>query len=163
MGGEFGQKREWNHDSSLDWDLLDEPSHRQILEWVRELNRLLREEPALYAEDASAAGFEWLEPDDYARAVFAYLRRAGGNRTLLVLLNFTPVTWHRYEVGVPSGGDWSLLLSSDESRFGGGGALGVEPFPTLGRPHQGHPDSLMLNLPPLSATFLVPVSDGPSN
>jgi 1,4-alpha-glucan branching enzyme len=163
MGGEFGQKREWNHDSSLDWDLLDEPSHRQILEWVRELNRLLREEPALYAEDASAAGFEWLEPDDYARAVFAYLRRAGGNRTLLVLLNFTPVTWHRYEVGVPSGGAWSLLLSSDESRFGGGGALGVEPFPTLGRPHQGHPDSLMLNLPPLSATFLVPVSDGPSN
>ncbi|MGH8925202.1 MAG: 1,4-alpha-glucan branching protein GlgB [Acidimicrobiia bacterium] len=164
MGGEFGQEREWDHDSSLDWSLLAEPRHRQILDWVRELNYLLRNEPALFREDEISSGFEWLEPEDYPRSVFAYLRRAEGSRPVLVLLNFTPVTWDRYQVGVPIGAAWSILLTSDDVRFGGAGSLGAEPLVALGRPHQDQPDSLVLNLPPLSATFLVPdqLSDGPA-
>ncbi len=161
MGGEFGQVREWNHDSSLDWDLLDEPRHRQILDWVRALNGLLRREPALYREDATSSGFEWLEADDYPRSVFGYLRLAKGNRPVLVLLNFTPVTWSRYQVGVPPRGDWTILLSSDEGRFGGYNSVPSAAIASTGKPHQDQADSVMLNLPPLSATFLVPVSDEP--
>jgi 1,4-alpha-glucan branching enzyme len=165
MGGEFGQEREWNHDSSLDWELLDDPRHRQILAWVRALNLALRSEPALYEDDATSSGFEWLEADDYPRSVFAYLRRAERGRPVAVLLNFTPVTWNRYQVGVPSAGAWSVLLTSDDNRFGGGGASPKKPLQTLETPHQNQPDSLMLNLPPLSATFLVPdrVRDEPAS
>jgi 1,4-alpha-glucan branching enzyme len=161
MGGEFGQIREWNHDSSLDWDLLDEPRHGHILDWVRALNRQLRSEPALYREDAISSGFEWLEADDYPRSVFAYLRRAKGDRPVLVILNFTPVTWNRYHVGVPPSGDWKITLSSDDGRFGGYNSVPSASIASTGRPHQDQPDSLMLNLPPLSATFLVPVNDEP--
>jgi 1,4-alpha-glucan branching enzyme len=156
MGGEFGQEREWNHDSSLDWELLDDPRHRQILDWVRALNLAMRGEPALYQEDTTSSGLEWLEAEDYPRAVYAYLRRAERSRPVAVLLNFTPVTWKRFQVGVPSPGAWSLLLTSDDERFGGGGLLPKDPLETLRSPHHDQPDSLMLNLPPLSATFLVP-------
>lgn len=155
MGGEFGQVREWNHDASLQWELLDVPGHRELQSWIKELNRLLRSEPALYQEDDRPSGFVWLEPDDYPRAVFAYLRQAEGQRAVMVVLNFTPVRWDRYLVGAPASGEWSVLLSSDDPRFGGEGLLPAGPIMTRGTPHHGQPDSLLLDLPPLSALLLV--------
>ncbi len=155
MGGEFGQNREWNHDASLQWELLDEPAHRQLLAWVKSLNGLLQTEPALCQDDNLPSGFQWLEADDYARAVFAYLRRAEGHRSVMVVLNFTPVRWNRYLVGAPASGEWSVLLSSDDTDFGGEGLVGPGPITARGASHQGQPDSLMLDLPPLSAVLLV--------
>lgn len=159
MGGEFGQWTEWNHDAELDWVLLEYQPHQEVLAWIRELNRLHRSEPALHQADHHPDGFQWVEADDYARAVFAYLRKAPDARPILVLLNFTPVPWEAYRVGVPEGGAWEVLASSDDPVYGGTG-LGVtgvvEAEP--GR-QQGFENSLSLTLAPLSAVFMVPVQE----
>jgi 1,4-alpha-glucan branching enzyme len=157
MGGEFGQIREWNHDRDLDWELLEEPAHRGVLDWVRTLNRLLHQERSLYSEDQQSGGFEWAEPDDSARSAFAFLRRAGDARPILVLLNFTPVAWNDYRVGVPLAGDWEVLASSDDPRFGGAGEGPLSTIETVPGPHRGFEQTLVLVLPPLSALYITPV------
>ncbi len=156
MGGEFAQWKEWDHDSELDWMLLDYPSHLGVLAWVRTLNRLHRSEPALHKADHEPDGFRWVEANDYARATFAFLRLAPDSRPVLVLLNFTPVTWQNYRVGVPERGDWEVLASSDDPAYGGTGlgvAGAVEAQPG---PQQGFDQSLSLTLAPLSAVLMVP-------
>ena len=149
MGGEFAQGREWNHDQSLDWHLLDYPPHRQMQQWVRDLNRLYRDEPALHATDSNAEGFEWVDTGDSANSVISFLRRGGGGATILVACNFTPVPRHNYRVGVPGGGLWREILNSDAASYGGSGqgnlgGLDAAPIPSAGRHH-----SLNATLPPL--------------
>jgi len=149
MGGEFAQGREWNHDQSLDWHLLDHAPHRQMQQWVRDLNRLYREEPALHVTDSSAEGFEWVDTGDAANSVISFLRRAGGGTTILAVCNFTPVPRANYRVGVPSGGIWREILNSDATAYGGSGqgnlgGLEAAPIPAAGRHH-----SLNATLPPL--------------
>jgi 1,4-alpha-glucan branching enzyme len=159
MGGEFGQWREWNHDDDLDWELLEEPLHRQVADWVQTLNALVAAEPALHRADHQAGGFQWVEADDHERAVLAFLRLAPSDRPVLVLVNFTPVAWQNYRVGVPRAGGWTVIASSDDPRFGGTGmgpAGNLVAEPGL---QQGHEQSLVLTLPPLSAVFIVP-TDG---
>ena len=148
MGGEFAQGREWNHDQSLDWHLLGHEPHRQMQQWVRDLNRLYRAEPALHVADCSADGFEWIDTGDAANSVLSFLRRGGGP-TIVVACNFTPVPRHNYRIGVPGGGFWRELLNSDASCYGGSGqgnlgGLDAAPIPSAGRPH-----SLNATLPPL--------------
>jgi 1,4-alpha-glucan branching enzyme len=159
MGGEFGQWREWNHEAALDWDLLSSPVHRQISDWVDTLNRLLKSEPALHRADHDAGGFRWVEADDHQRAALAFLRLAPGCRPVLVLLNFTPVPWDRYRVGVPEAGAWKVVASSDHPRYGGTGQGPIGTLFTEAGVHQGHDQSLVLTLPPLSALFMVPSTD----
>ena len=103
MGGEFGQEREWDHDASLDWQLLDDPRHAGVLRWVGDLNALYRAEPALHELDADPAGFEWIDANDAAFSVLAFLRRGLGASAhpVLVVCNFTPVVRSAYRVGVP--------------------------------------------------------------
>ncbi|MDM0013300.1 1,4-alpha-glucan branching protein GlgB [Variovorax sp. J22P168] len=154
MGGEFAQRREWTHEGELDWQLTELPEHRGMQHLVGELNRVLRAEPALHELDFEAEGFEWVEADDEARSVFAFLRRSRGGESVLVLCNLTPVPRQNYFVGVPTGGSWTEILNSDALPFGGAGwgNLGVveaSPMRTHGRPH-----SLCLTLPPLSTVFL---------
>jgi 1,4-alpha-glucan branching enzyme len=156
MGCEFGQWREWNHDGELDWDLLSAPVHRQVSDWVQTLNQLLRSEPALHRADHEADGFRWVEPDDYQRSALAFLRMAPGCRSVLVLLNFTPVAWDRYRVGVPEPGEWTVLASSDDPRFGGTGQGPAGTVSTEEHAQQGYDHSLVLTLPPLSAVFMSP-------
>lgn len=157
MGGEFGQWDEWNHDSELDWVLLEYPAHQETLDWVRTLNRLHRTEPALHKADHDPDGFRWVEADDYARAAFAYLRIAPDSRPVLVLLNFTPVPWENYRVGVPIPGGWEVLASSDDLRYGGTGQGVMGVVEAVPGDQQGFEQSLSLTLPPLSAVFMVPV------
>ena len=160
MGGEFGQWREWCHDESLDWHLLERAEHRGILAWVRDLNRLLRAEPALHALDHDPLGFEWIDCSDSEQSVVALLRAApAGGRPVLAVFNFTPVPRRNYRVGAPAPGFYRELLNGDGRDYGGSGQGnlgGVEAAPvrTHGRPH-----SLNLTLPPLGATFLAP--EGP--
>ncbi|MGH8926954.1 MAG: 1,4-alpha-glucan branching protein GlgB [Acidimicrobiia bacterium] len=158
MGGEFGQWKEWNHDADLDWDLLDYEPHRQVHEWVGTLNRIYREEPAFHLGD-DGDGFRWIEADDYARAAFAFLRLAPDARSILVLLNFTPVEWRDYRVGVPRAGPWEVLASSDDPKYGGTGE-GVRGAVQATPGHQqGFEHWLSLTLPPLSAVFMYPTSE----
>ena len=153
MGDEFGQEREWNHDSQLDWELLDNPGHRGVQRLVRDLNRLYVDEPALHARDCDGSGFRWLMADDRANSVFAYLRLANGARPVLAVSNFTPVPRPNYRLGVPAAGCWRLLLNTDARLYGG------SDFPSGGGVAlpancRNQPASLDLDLPPLSTLIL---------
>ncbi len=157
MGGEFAQRREWNHDASLDWHLLDELSHRGVHNLVRDLNRCYAEHPALHALDCEAAGFEWAVGDDAAQSVFAFLRRGRqGDPPVLVVSNFTPVPRHGYRIGVPRGGFWRELLNTDAAVYGGGNLGNGGGVRAEDRAAHGHGQSLLLTLPPLATLFLVP-------
>jgi 1,4-alpha-glucan branching enzyme len=154
MGGELGQGQEWSHERSLDWHLLDHPSHAGVQALVGDLNRLMRENPAFHALDFDPAGFEWIDANDADASVLTFLRKGGeGAPEVLVALNFTPVPRH-YRVGVPRGGTWRELLNSDAAEYGGSGVGNhggreADAIPAHGRPH-----SLWLTLPPLGAVFL---------
>src|SRR5690606_7859449 len=122
MGGEFGQWAEWNHDTSLDWNLLDWPSHRGILKLVDDLNRLYRAEPALHEGDCQSFGFEWINANDAAQSVTIFLRKARDPKDIvLVAINYTPIPRHNYRIGVPIGGRWRELLNSDADIYWGSG------------------------------------------
>jgi 1,4-alpha-glucan branching enzyme len=155
MGGEFGQWREWNHDTSLDWHLLQEPLHRGLQRWVRDLNTFYRGEPALHVLDCEPAGFEWIDCNDWEQSVLCFLRKdRSGDDLLLVAVNLTPVPRHHYHVGVPRGGRWEEILNSDAPLYGGSGqgnlgGLTAEPSAAHGRTHL-----LNLSLPPLAMVVL---------
>jgi len=155
MGGEFGQWQEWNHDRSLDWHLLEYAPHQGLRHWIGDLNRVYRENPALYQRDFSNDGFEWVDVHDWKSSIVSYLRYAADRRdNALVVCNFTPVPRAHYRVGVPQGGYWRELLNSDAPFYGGSGqgnfgGVEAQPVAAHGRPH-----SLVLHLPPLSVLIL---------
>ena len=154
MGCEIGAWREWNHDTQIDWHLLDDPAHAGLQRLVCDLNRLYAGEPALHVRDAAADGFAWVVGDDQANSVFAFLRQAPGATPVLVVCNLTPVPRHGYRIGVPRGGSWREIANTD-SRFYGGSDLGNEgAVQALPEPAHGHAQSLVLTLPPLSTIFL---------
>ena len=154
MGGEFGQWREWAHDASLQWDLLKYAPHIGLQNWVRDLNRLYREEPALNELDCDPAGFEWIDCNDAESSVVTLIRKGKSTSTIfLVACNFTPVPRLQYRIGAPRPGYWREVLNSDADAYGGSGtgnAGGDEAVPV---PHHGRPYSLTLTLPPLSVLF----------
>ena len=154
MGGEFGQRREWTHEDSLDWHLLQFPRHRGVQSWLKHLHILYRGEPALYEVDFDPAGFEWVDCTDWEKSSITFLRKgkAPGD-SILVVCNFTPVTRYNYRVGVPAGGYWKEVLNSDAGEYGGSGKGnlgGVEATPV---PCHGRYYSLCLILPPLGILF----------
>src|ERR687892_416968 len=154
MGGEFGQWREWVHDASLEWDLLDYPLHAGLQRWVQDLNWLYRNEPALHELDCDPGGFEWIDCDDADSSVVSLIRKGKSSAAvILVLCNFTPVPRYNYRVGAPRGGWWQEILNSDAAQYGGGnmGNLGGVDTAPGGVP--GRPYSLTLTLPPLSVSF----------
>jgi 1,4-alpha-glucan branching enzyme len=155
MGSEFGQWREWNHDESLDWHLLNEAAHAGIQRWVRDLNGLYQQEPALFELDFDWTGFQWIDCNDNENSVVSFIRRARDPREFVVMvLNFTPVVREGYRIGVPTPGYYRELLNSDASIYGGSdvgnaGGAGTEPIVA-----HGHPCSLRLMLPPLACLLL---------
>ncbi len=155
MGGEFGQEREWNHDSELDWHLLDDSLHRGVQRLVRDLNTIYRREPSLHRLDADPAGFRWSVVDDRDQSVFAFVRTgADGDHPVLCICNMTPVPRHGYRVGVPVPGVWRELLNSDAAVYGGSniGNDGLAIADASGT--HGLPASLTLTLPPLGTLLL---------
>jgi 1,4-alpha-glucan branching enzyme len=157
MGGEFGQWREWNHEDSLDWHLLDQPGHRGVQRWVEDLNRLYRSKPALYELDAEGSGFEWIDANDSAQSVLTFLRKGRSEGDIvLVGCNFTPVPRPNYLVGVPGGAAWNEILNSDASVYGGSGWGNLGSLESLPITVHGRPRALNLTLPPLSCVFLEP-------
>jgi 1,4-alpha-glucan branching enzyme len=151
MGGEFGQWREWSHESSLDWHLLDFPSHQGIQRWVTDLNRLYRAEPALHELDCDPAGFEWIDADDADASVLSFLRRGRSTGDVIaVVCNFTPMTRYNYRIGVPRGGFWEEVLNGDARDYGGSGQGNFGGVDASIIPSHGRPYSLNVTLPPLA-------------
>jgi 1,4-alpha-glucan branching enzyme len=140
MGGEFGQWREWNHDTSLDWHLLEHGYHSGLSRWVRDLNTFYRGQPSLFELDFDSSGFEWVDGSDSQRSVICFLRKGkrSGDLTLFAC-NFTPVPRHNYRVGVPLDCHWREVLNSDAPLYGGTGqgnigGVTASPLPIHGRP-----------------------------
>jgi 1,4-alpha-glucan branching enzyme len=155
MGAELAQWREWNHDSSLDWYLLENPAHAGIARWLEDLNRLYREEPALHELDCDAAGFEWIDGSDAEHSVIAFLRRGRKpGATVAVVFNFTPMPREGYRIGVPAPGLWKEVLNSDAAEYGGSGVGNFGGVEAEAVPMHGREQSLALNLPPLGVLFL---------
>jgi len=157
MGSEIAQWREWNHDTGLDWWLLDQERHRGVQTLLRDLNTLYRQEPALHVKDCDASGFRWVVLHDADQSVYAWLRFGHwGQRPVLVICNFTPVPRHGYTLGVSQGGRWVELLNTDAARYGGsnvGNGGGVE---ACDEPMHDQPACLSLTLPPLATLILAP-------
>jgi 1,4-alpha-glucan branching enzyme len=154
MGAEIGQWSEWAHDRGLEWDLLERRLHSALQQWVGDVNRLYRTEPALHERDIDPAGFEWIDCNDAEASTVSLLRKgASTDDLILVVCNFTPVARQNYRIGVPRGGFWREVLNSDATLYGGSGwgnMGGVEavPVPLHGRSH-----SITLTIPPLAALF----------
>ncbi len=153
MGSEFAQWNEWDHERSLDWELLDVPAHAQVQSLVSDLNRLYVQHPALHYYDFDDHGFEWIDCHDASQSVLSYLRKYQ-DRYLVVILNFTPVPRHGYRLGVPCSGYYRELINSDSEYYGGsnvGNGAGVQSASVA---WMGKDQSITLDLPPLAGLVL---------
>ena len=155
MGGEFGQWREWHHDRSLDWHLLDDPLHASLRRYVQDLNRHYQAEPALHQRDFDADGFGWIDCNDNQNSVISMVRYARDRADFIAMVfNFTPVPRADYRIGVPEAGWYAEILNSDASFYGGGnvgngGGVTSEPVAA-----HGFGQSLRITVPPLGCLFL---------
>jgi 1,4-alpha-glucan branching enzyme len=157
MGGEFAQESEWRSEGSLDWHLLELPEHSGVQSLVRDLNTHYRAEPALWELDFDLAGFRWLEPNDAAANVLAFMRLSdGGDRQLICVCNFSPVPRYGYRVGLPAAGRWRELLNTDSEFYGGSGVGNMGGVTAEAKPWHDQPYSAELTLPPLGVLWLVP-------
>ncbi|MDH4162389.1 MAG: 1,4-alpha-glucan branching protein GlgB, partial [Nitrospirota bacterium] len=160
MGSEFGQWAEWNHDSSLNWDLFSQPLNRSAWRWFQDLNALYKKEGALFEYDFDHRGFEWIDCGDWESSVLSFIRKGRSPEgTLLVACNFTPVPRHNYRIGAPVGGFWKELLNSDALEYGGSGmgnlgGVHADDVPCHGRQH-----SVVITMPPLSMVIFKVWSD----
>ncbi len=157
MGGELAQEHEWNHDQSIAWHLLDRPEHAGVQALVRDLNRIYRSEPALYDLDHDPHGFRWLDANDVARNVIAFVRLAeGGTHPVVCVANLSPVPRERYRVGLTQPGHWREVINTDAGVYGGsnvGNYGGIEAEDVA---WQGQPASAEITLPPLAVVWFAP-------
>ncbi len=151
MGCEFGQESEWNHDTSIDWHLLDDPLHAGVMKWVQDLYHMYKAHPALWNDNAD--GFEWIDFGDRENSTITYIRR-NREKELIFTLNFTPVPRFNYRIGVPQEGTWLERLNSDAKEYGGSGVGNMGGVDTNPVRYHGFPLSVVLTLPPLSVVVL---------
>jgi 1,4-alpha-glucan branching enzyme len=150
MGQEFGQVREWNHDRGLDWHLLKEPRHDGLRRLVQHLNYVYKTEPALWDQDDTHEGFEWIDFHDADNSVVAFLRRSAGGDVVVFVVNATPQVLRGYRLGVPEAGFYREIINTDAETYGGSnignvGGLHADNFAWQARTH-----SLMIEVPPLA-------------
>ena len=163
MGGEIAQVREWSHDRSLDWHLLDDPSHYGMQSLVAELNRVYREHPAMWERDFNAEGFSWIDAADVEANVVSFLRRTADGPSapdqVACVANFSPVPRHGYRVGLPFAGRWEEILNSDATQFGGAGVGNGGSVWAEESPWHGQPASAPVDLPPMGVLWLAPAAE----
>ncbi|MFO7270912.1 MAG: 1,4-alpha-glucan branching protein GlgB [Sphaerobacter thermophilus] len=157
MGGEFGQWQEWNHDGSVQWDLLQYAPHQGIQRLVEDLNRLYRELPALHERDFDPEGFAWIEANDAEQSVVTFLRRGRAESgEIVAAFNFTPVPRHNYIIGVPRFGRWREIFNSDATVYGGSGQGNLGGVTANPVPSHGYTQSITITIPPLGAVLFAP-------
>lgn len=156
MGGEFAQGKEWNHDISLDWHLLEGADnwHHGVQRLVRDLNRCYRQHQALYQLDFDTYGFEWLVTDDKEDSVLVFVRRDAKGNEIIVVSNFTPVVRENYRFGINQPGSWREMLNTDSVYYHGSNQGNCGHVCSEEIPSHGRPDSLCLTLPPLATLWL---------
>ena len=155
MGHEIGQWREWSEARQLDWELLSFPTHRGVQEFVRTINQIYTTHPALYELDYDPAGCYFLEADDIDHSIYTYARfSADRTQTLVILLNFTPVVYEDFRIGVPHPGAYDEILNSDDVRFGGSGVVNIHTLHTDPTPWHRQEQSIKLRVPPLGMFIL---------
>jgi 1,4-alpha-glucan branching enzyme len=154
MGGEFGQRSEWDFGTSLEWHLLDYPPHKGLQALTTDLNAIYRNEPALHQVDFDWHGFEWLDCNDSDSSVLSFIRRAKDHDDYLVVVaNYTPVLRESYRVGVPEWGFYREILNTDAERYCGSNAGNLGGVHAEAIPWGDHPYSVSLRLPPLGAVY----------
>ncbi|MFC3197833.1 1,4-alpha-glucan branching protein GlgB [Parapedobacter deserti] len=155
MGGEFAQRHEWRHDFSLDWHECDDPDHRGLQRWVQQLNSFYQAQPALFEQNYSPEGFEWIDINDHVNCVISWIRKGHHNDgNLIFVANFTPAVRENYRIGVPAMGKYIELLNSDSLTYGGSGVSNTGELETYPIPVAGKSHSLILTLPPLAIIVL---------
>ncbi len=163
MGGELAQEREWDAEGSLDWHLLEQPGHAGVRSLVRDLNRIYKDEAALWEVDFDPAGFQWLEPNDASNNIIAFARLgAGETRPVVCVCNFSPVPRYGYRVGIPRAGAWRELLNSDSALYGGSDVGNQGAVSAEGVPWHDQPFSAEITLPPLGTVWFVPEDEQPA-
>jgi len=154
MGGDFGQRNEWNFEESLDWHLLEQESHRRLHQWVKDLNKIYRTEEALHQMDFERSGFEWVDTKDWEKSVISFVRKEKTQESqVLVVLNFTPLPRMNYRLGVSGSEYWKEILNSDAVEYGGSGQGNLGGVSTDAHAFHGKEHSIRINLPPLGALF----------
>ena len=157
MGCEFAQRREWDHNSGLDWNLLQDEKHAGVQKLIRDLNGAYRDCPALHRLDCDAAGFEWIDSQDSENSILSYLRKDDrGGPPVVVVCNFTPIPRRGYRIGVPEGGEWVELINTDAADYGGSGVGNLGTITAGSEGCHGRPYALDLSLPPLGVLVLQP-------
>ncbi len=157
MGGEVGQWSEWNCEASVDWALLQREPHRQLQNFVRDLNHTYTTEPALYQIDFDWNGFEWIDFRDVDQSIISFIRKGeNGVAPIIVIANFTPIPRLGYRVGLPQLGSYHELLNSDATQYGGSGLDNRGGITADETTWQGQPYSALLTLPPLAVLYLQP-------
>jgi 1,4-alpha-glucan branching enzyme len=155
MGGEFAQRHEWQHDFSLDWSENNNPAHHGIQKNLKDLNALYKSEPALYENNFSWQGFEWIDTRDAENSVLSWIRKGKNERDdLLIIANFTPVVKHNYRIGVSKKGAFKEIFNSDDLKYGGSDVLNDERIETFPIPRHQHAYSVPVTLPPLAIVIL---------
>jgi 1,4-alpha-glucan branching enzyme len=150
MGGEFGQRNEWNHDTQLDWELLKLPRHDGLRRLVQHLNYIYKSEPALWQLDDTYEGFDWIDLHDADNSVVSFLRKSREGDVVAFVVNATPMVRYDYRLGVPESGFYRELINSDAETYGGSnvgnlGGMQTQDVPWMGREH-----SILIHLPPLA-------------
>ena len=154
MGADIGQWSEWNHDSSLDWHLMQEEKHIGINKLLSHLNKLYKEEPALHKFNFEEKGFEWIDITDTQNCVISFLRKDDEENYIVAIANFTPLVRENYRIGVPVGGAWSEILNTDSMIFGGSNVENAPIIEATQSSSHGRNYSISLTLPPLSVVYL---------
>lgn len=155
MGGEFAQWIEWNSNAPLDWNLLDYPQHKAMQAMVRDLNRFYRSNPALWSDDFTPNGFQWLDGGDYRQSVVSFIRWDREHKEpVVIILNLTPVVRDSYTTGIPLPGEWEEVFNTDRSEYGGTNLLNSSPMRTQDGLYHGQPWHITLRLPWLGAVIL---------
>ncbi len=155
MGAEIGQWAEWNHEQSLEWHLLEYAPHRGLQSWMKDLNKVYRQEKALFEKDFAPEGFQWIDCSDWKQGIVSFIRYSDNWKDkIVVVCNFTPETRNKYRLGMPETGQWKEILNSDAKEYGGSGQGNMGKKKTKPIPSHGHQDSLSLTIPPLGTLFL---------
>ncbi len=156
MGCEFGQWSEWNHNNSLDWHLLEWGKHKGLQQLVKDLNKVSKQEPALHEVDSDWRGFEWVDVSDADNSLISYIRRGkDADDFVIVVLNFTPMVHHGYQIGVPKDGKYEIIMNTDSEYYGGSNAGDSSLNGKWGDWHN-QPAYINLTIPPLAGLIIKP-------